>query len=164
MPLAVRGVAKVSRTRLRPDWRVYRQLRLVAGSTCTQKIATSGHCPASIVCFELGYDHQDQGSSARFTKLRHFRGRPPPELLYSARAKGCPVAFGAAMTRPATHQDTSNTKLDRSSTEFDSPSDCCDFGYDLVVVSGVQLKSNGVGKANPKPQLDPHRQFDPADH
>ena len=100
----------------------------------------------------------------RFTKLRHFRGRPRPELLYSARAMGCPAAFGAAMTRPATHQDTSSTKLDRSSTEFDSPSDCCDFGYDLVVVSGVQLKSNGVGKANPQPQFDPHRQFDPADH
>ena len=98
--------------------------------------------------------------SCAFTKLSHFRGRPRPELLYAAGLWECPtVAFGMPMTKPANYQDTSNTNLDRSSSEFDNPSDCCDFGYDLVV-SGVQLKSNGVGEANPKPQSD----RDPADH
>ena len=67
------------------------------------------------------------------------------------------------MTKPATDQDTPKTKLARASPEFDKPSDCCDFGYDLVV-SVVQFKSNGVGETNPKPQSNRHGQFDPAEH
>ena len=67
------------------------------------------------------------------------------------------------MTKPVTHQDAPNTMRDSSSTEFDNPSDCCDFGYDLLV-SSVQLQRDGVGEAKPMPQFDRHPQFDPVDH